>query len=314
MGTDGIGGFDQQLDGARARSKRLKISDAQDFESYLDVLETFSSNEKIPEPLKQYFIRGSSLGGARPKASVKYKGEMYIAKFSRADDSFDVPKVEYMTMTLAALVGLNVPPLDLVTARGKSVFLIKRFDRYKTSRSNNPFYYRRHGISALTGIQAHESDYGSNARSYSELDLFIRQNANDHNKDRKELFQRMVFNVLLANTDDHLKNHVFLYNEEKATFDLSPLFDVMPIVGDTASNKKLYLLIGDEGRAATLANLRTAYKHFPGSTEEQANIWIEQTLQGCLQFFHQACDQAGLTEFEKSSLISSLPELSQYLS
>jgi serine/threonine-protein kinase HipA len=205
-----------------------------------------------------------------------------------------------------ALIGLNVPEIHLLDVKGKSVFMIKRFDRYKTSMSNNANYYRIHGISALTAIGAHESDYGTNAKSYADIDNFIRRHSWRHEADREELFKRMVYNALMANTDDHLKNHSFLYNHEKKTFDLSPLYDVMPVLGDRTQVKDSYLSIGDEFRSATITNLQSAYKYLPGLSKELSLEWIDETTSLVKKHFAEASKEARLSSSEESKLMEAL--------
>lgn len=161
---------------------------------------------------------GSSLGGARPKANVvDLDDSLWIAKFPSKHDAWDSGLFEYVTYELARLCGLNTMPSKLLkfSERG-STFLVKRFDRNGKKRI--------HFASSMCLLD--KTDGESSECSYLDLADFIRSNGCNVEADLAELFKRIVFSILVKNTDDHLRNHGFLLM--KNGWVLSPLFDVNP--------------------------------------------------------------------------------------
>ncbi len=174
--------------------------------------------EESERDLRELLFPGSSLGGARPKASfVDRRGELYIAKFPKRDDEDNVVLWEAVALTLAERAGLNVQKWKLENVGGKSVLLLKRFDR--SGRIRVPF------ISAMTLLNAHDGESGQ----YSYLDIAdgIRRYGARAAADLRELWSRILFSVLISNTDDHLRNHGFLRLSSQG-WCLAPLYDVNP--------------------------------------------------------------------------------------
>ena len=165
-------------------------------------------------------IQGSSIGGARPKALIRDQGKKYVAKFSSSADLYSVVKAEFIALRLAALAGLNVAPVKLVKAANKDVLLIERFDRLPKGDS----WSRKAMVSALTllGLDGIRARYAS----YETLAEIIRHRFTDPKDTLKELFSRLVFNVLCGNTDDHARNHAAFWNGKELT--LTPAYDICP--------------------------------------------------------------------------------------
>jgi len=165
---------------------------------------------------------GSSLGGARPKASVlDDQGELWIAKFPSLQDDRDIGGWEKVAYELARNAGVNVP--ESVTGKFYSkrhTFLTKRFDR--TSRGE-----RIHFASAMTLLGHTDGTNYSSGASYLDLAEFIMQNGASPDADLEELWRRIVFYVSISNTDDHLRNHGFLLTEKG--WILSPAYDINPV-------------------------------------------------------------------------------------
>ena len=178
--------------------------------------------------LKQLVAPGSSLGGARPKASVLAPdGSLWIAKFPSKNDDINVGAWEMVVHDLAKLCNLNVPEAKLENfSKTGSTFLTKRFDRDGKRRI--------HFASAMTLLGKKDGANATEGSSYLDIASIIRQNSVSPKKDLLELWRRMVFNMAVSNTDDHLRNHGFIM--EKEGWILSPLYDVNPnIYGDTLS-------------------------------------------------------------------------------
>ena len=197
--------------------------------------------------IRDLFRPGSSLGGARPKASVTAPdGSLWIAKFPSAKDEWDVGAREYETSLLARRIGLNVPSTRAQKlSKAGTTFFSKRFDRDGSRRI--------HYASAMTMLGATD---GEDGHSYLEIAEWIAANSADATADLRELWMRMAFSQLVRNTDDHLRNHGFLLTP--AGWRLSPMFDVNPnpdggepalARGDLFADAAYYRLTRDEAVA-----------------------------------------------------------------
>ena len=219
--------------------------------------------EQLDENLRALLNAGSSLGGARPKAATEIGDQPWIAKFQAKNDSFPECRVELATMRLAAECGLDVPALGFEHVLGRDIYLIERFDR--TPCGNGMI--RRPFASGLTMLAAHESEvsrYG-----YADLAAALRQHGTQVRADLRELFGRMVFNILVTNDDDHLRNHGFLMDAKG--WRLSPLYDVVP-KPQVGHERRLVLGVGPQGRAATLDNALAGAASFDLSDEDASGI------------------------------------------
>jgi len=179
---------------------------------------TLEEDGEINDALYQrLLLPGSSLGGARPKASIYYQEEVYLAKFPSKKDAYDVELWEYIANRIASHVGIEVPDtkLEKYSDYGHTL-LLKRFDRNKG--------HRIHYLSAVTALGAKDGESGN----YSYLDLanFINSNCSDVRKNLRELYKRMIFTYLINSTDNHLRNHAFVYQNNE--YRLSPMYDVNP--------------------------------------------------------------------------------------
>jgi len=171
--------------------------------------------------LRQLIRPGSSLGGARPKATVQaVDGSLWIAKFPSKHDDNNTGAWEKVVHDLAKMCGLNVPESRLETfSKLGSTFLVKRFDRDGNRRI--------HFASAMTMLGKVDGASADDGTSYLELVSFLKANGAVPKMDLVELWKRIVFNMAVSNTDDHLRNHGFLLTQ--TGWRLSPLYDVNPI-------------------------------------------------------------------------------------
>ena len=178
--------------------------------------------------LKQLLKPGSSLGGARPKATVEdEQGNLWIAKFPSKNDEYDVGAWEKVVHDLAKLCGLNVPESKVEKfSKDGSTFLVKRFDRDGEKRI--------HFASAMTMLGKNDGASSDDGSSYVDIVDFIRAYGSSPKDDLIELFKRIIFSMAVSNTDDHLRNHGFILNDKG--WKLSPLYDVNPVpYGDVLS-------------------------------------------------------------------------------
>lgn len=214
--------------------------------------------------IRELLAPGSSLGGARPKASVIDKaGNLCIAKFPKKDDSNNNVLWEAVALTLAEKAGLNVQRWELTTALGKAVLLLKRFDRTSDGQ-RIPF------LSAMTMLNANDGE--SNEYSYLDLAEIIRTKGVNVRDDMKELWHRILFSVLISNTDDHLRNHGFL-KTSAAGWQLSPLYDVNPSSDRTGN---LQLNIDEDSSAASVELVMSVAEYFRLNKTEAEKI-LNQT-------------------------------------
>jgi serine/threonine-protein kinase HipA len=175
------------------------------------------ANEPIPEAQKRLITPGVTMGGARPKALIAIDGHQWVVKFSDGDP-IDTPLVEHASMTLAARSGIRTASTRAIRLHDGHAVAVKRFDRIG--------HQRLHALSANVALKAAGEQLG-----YPELAQLLRRRgvvANAANTAHmRELFRRMVFNILIDNTDDHEKNHALLVDDAQQ-FALSPAFDVLP--------------------------------------------------------------------------------------
>lgn len=221
-----------------------------DLRHLLEVAARIEEGERVPAHLEVFFAGGPSIGGARPKAVVTADGVEWIAKFPARNDTLNVPLLERATLELAREAGLAVPRTRVETlADGRQVMLIERFDREPLARGMG----RRHMVSALTLLALHEQDSPDSSYAAISDAMGVHGVSGQIASDRNELFARMVFNILVSNDDDHLRNHAFLFDAEGDGWRLSPLYDVVPRP-QVAQERMLHLSIGPQGRLARLDN------------------------------------------------------------
>ena len=194
-------------------------------------------SEEGDEDLRLLIGPGSSLGGARPKAAVRDRdGALAIAKFPHREDDRDIVLWEGVALALAARAGIRVPDWRIEGVAGRRVLLVRRFDRI--GRARVPF------LSAMTMLGARDNE----PRSYLEIADAIRQHGAEPRGELAELWRRVVFNVLVANTDDHLRNHGFVRrgggggrvggaggqrgSDGAEGWRLSPAYDLNPVPSD----------------------------------------------------------------------------------
>ena len=178
------------------------------------------SDPQTKEWLNLLLAPGTSLGGARPKATVMDpSGQLWVAKFPSKSDEFDVGAWEALVYRLAEESGMDTVEARAERFSGQGhTFLIKRFDREEKERI--------HFASAMTLLGYHDGDNAETGASYLDLVGLIEQISEEPNEDLEELWRRIVFNMLVHNTDDHLRNHGFLLGTEG--WRLSPVYDINP--------------------------------------------------------------------------------------
>ncbi|MDD3251146.1 MAG: type II toxin-antitoxin system HipA family toxin [Lachnospiraceae bacterium] len=220
--------------------------------------------------LNQLLAPGSSLGGARPKATVMAPdGALWIAKFPSKNDEWNTGAWEMVTHDLAEACGLNVPEAKLETfSKTGSTYLVKRFDRDGSQRI--------HFSSAMTLLGKSDGASAQDGSSYLEIASFIKANGARPGSDLQELWKRIVFSMAVSNTDDHMRNHGFIL--ENNGWVLSPLYDVNPdIYGNSLS-----LNVNDNNSELDY-DLAVDAAMYYGVSEKDARAYVEgvkQTVSG----------------------------------
>lgn len=269
-----------------------------DLRHLLDAAARIEEGEPVPAHLEVFFAGGPSVGGARPKAVVTADGGEWIAKFPARSDPFNVPLVERATLELARTAGLAVPDTRLETlADGRQVMLIERFDRERLPQGIG----RRHMVSALTLLALHEQE--SPDSSYAAISDAIGLHGVSGRilSDRSELFARMVFNILVSNDDDHLRNHAFLFDAEGGGWRLSPLYDVVP-KPQVAHERMLHLSVGPKGRLARLDNALAGAGRFGLLPPDAAQI-VERVA-AAVRSWRESFEASGVTARECDRIAS----------
>jgi serine/threonine-protein kinase HipA len=204
------------------------------------------SDTDSDEDLRLLLAPGSSLGGARPKASVRDRdGHLAIAKFPKKGDEVNTVLWEALALTLAAKAGIPVSPWRLETVADRPVLVLRRFDREERTRV--PF------LSAMSMLGAKDNE----SRSYLEFADILRQHGAAPKEDMHAVWRRMVFSILISNTDDHLRNHGFLW-AGPAGWRLSPAYDLNPVPTDIKPRILATTIDLDDGTASLPLALNVA--------------------------------------------------------
>lgn len=232
-----------------------------DLKEMAEVVRKVLANEPVPELQRRLVRPGASLGGARPKSLIQMDGLQWLVKFPE-DDEIDTPLVEHATMTLSAACGIEASPTRALQLGDRHAVAILRFDRHDGARI--------HAVSANVALRAAGEELG-----YPQLAQLLRRvvPADGIGAMQEQLFRRMVFNILVDNTDDHEKNHALL-RQPNGTHVLAPAFDVVPTAQGLGYQQ---MTVGERGAESSLANAMSSCAHF-GLREPAARRAIEQVV------------------------------------
>jgi serine/threonine-protein kinase HipA len=223
---------------ARATDPLPRLADVAEMEK---LVQQVLAGEPVDEQKRRLLSVGAGLGGARPKSLLNIDGQPWIVKFNEPGEPIDTPLVEHATMTLAETAGIRVARTQAIQLPRGHAVAVRRFDREAG--------LRKHAISANVALKAAGEELG-----YPELAQWLRRRGvtagGRHLAQMHELYRRMVFNILIDNTDDHEKNHVLLMDDSGA-YDLAPAFDVLPS-GQALGYQQMR--VGSAGADSTLAN------------------------------------------------------------
>lgn len=289
-GSDRIGALDFQLSPTVYEPRNASGAPLEELIEAADLVE---KGIPLTSELAQALQHGTSIGGARPKALIQGNSQKYIAKFSTSSDLYSVVKAEYIAMRLAELAGLNVAPVTLEHVAGRDVLLVERFDRTVTPEG----WQRKNLVSALTMMALDE--IMARYASYETFAEIIRTRFTSAPETLRELFSRIVFNILVGNTDDHARNHAAFWDGHLLT--LTPAYDICPQArhGRIASQA---MIVKENNRSSRLSTCLAAAPQFFLSEESAVDIIVGQ-VQCIEQYWLKVCEEASLTEIDRNLLM-----------
>ena len=245
-----------------------RLPSLRDVKQIQDLVRRVLENEPIPPEQKRLLAPGTTMGGARPKALIHIDDQQWIVKFAELGQPTDSGLIEHAAMTLAGKAGIRVAPTRAIRLPDGHVVAIRRFDRDGAT--------RRHAQSAYVALRAEGNRYG-----YPELAQLLRRRAPPDvaRVQMTELFRRVVFNILLDNTDDHEKNHALLM-DDRQHLHLAPAFDVLPTAQGLGTQQ---MRVGKDGADSTVANALSEARLF-GLTAGDARAEAAQVARVCAQW------------------------------
>lgn len=249
-GDERFGALGVSLSKAAYQPRRMgPLPQLADVSTIAQLVRCIQTGQPIDTAQQRLIAPGATMGGARPKALLTLDGQPWVLKFNEPGETIDFALVEHATLTLAAKAGIRVALTRPIALAHGHALAVKRFDREPG--------VRRHALSAKVVLKA-----AGEAMGYPELAQVLRRRGVSANglgqQHMRELFRRMVFNILIDNTDDHEKNHVLLMND-RGEYELSPAFDVLPS-GQALGYQQMR--VGSEQADATLANAMSECRLF----------------------------------------------------
>jgi serine/threonine-protein kinase HipA len=247
------------------------------------------AGEVLPPQLAAAALHGTSMGGARPKATIRTSDGEWLAKFSTSRDTYDVIHAEAMGIALARRVGIDVPEFKLVASMGRDVLLARRFDRGAGGT-------RRPVVSGLTILALDESTWRDG--SYPSLVDAIRLRSERPGEIAERIFQRVAFNIAIRNNDDHLRNHAAFWDGQH--LELTPAYDLSPAPtsGETAGQALAY---GREGQRNSSFRDVVAVAADYGLSNRRAREIVNHVIDTIADTWNEAADEAELSRRDRSS-------------
>ena len=233
--------------------------------------ETIEEGKRVPVQILGQLEPGTSMGGARPKATIEDGNRLWLGKFPEKSDRYNLQRVEYATLELARRCGITVCNARLQSVGEQDVLMLERFDREYAEGG-----YLRFGlVSALTLLDCGDSHLDRERWSYLLLADQLRRWSERPDEDRIELFRRIVFNAAVTNNDDHPRNHAVLRTARG--WRLTPAYDLVPVPLVSLERRDLAMTVGTYGRTASIYNLLPQCDRF-GLTDEAARKEIENIV------------------------------------
>ncbi len=284
-GSDRIGALDFQ---ASPSEYAPRGGDHAPLDELARAAEQVEGGIPLSPALDRALLHGSSIGGARPKALLHDDDGRLIAKFSSATDTYPVVKGEFLAMELARRAGLDVPAVQLTQALGRDALLVERFDRPGGGR-------RRQMVSALTILGLPE--LAARYASYADLADAIRARFTEPRRTLRELFARIVFNILTGNTDDHPRNHAAFW--DGSTLALTPAYDVCPQARAGGESAQIMAIGRDGWRMSQVAGCVERAATYLLS-ERDARELVDHQLDVIATQWDEVCDAAALSTVDRA--------------
>ena len=261
---DGAGYLSFGLKAAPPAPRRL-YNRTHQLAELIAVAQAIEAGKPVPLHMLERLDPGTSMGGARPKATIEAANDLWLGKFPAKDDRYNLQRIEYATLDLARRCGLNVTQARLQAVGGSDVLMLQRFDREHTDRG-----YLRFGlVSGLTVLDCDDSYLNRERWSYPLLADDLRRWSDKPEADCAELFRRMVFNAAVTNNDDHPRNHALLRRPKG--WRLAPAYDLVPAPVMSLERRDLALTVGNYGRTASRYNLLSQAGRFGLSADDARN-------------------------------------------
>jgi serine/threonine-protein kinase HipA len=233
--------------------------------------EAVEEGKRLPTHILEQLEPGTSMGGARPKATIEDGDRLWIGKFPEKADRCNLQRIEYATIELARRCGIAACNARLESIGGRDVLMVERFDRERTEGG-----YLRFGlVSGLTLLDCEESHLDRERWSYPLLADELRRWSEKPDEDRIKLFRRIVFSAAVTNNDDHPRNHAV--RRTARGWRLTPAYDLVPMPVVSLERRDLAMTIGTYGRTASVYNLLSQCERF-GLTVEAARKEIEKIV------------------------------------
>ena len=212
------------------------------------IADDIEAGREVDLNLEPFFFHGSGLGGARPKTLIDHLERNWIAKFGRPTDLVDMCKVEYAAMRMAKYARIEVPEVLLTQTAYGPVLLVERFDHTNGR--------QHHLVSVASLINKFDiTQYDESAMSYPGIYQLGRRIGNSTESLAADIFRRMLFNIAIGNTDDHLRNHAFIKYAGYAEYQLTPAYDIVPHTGLQGSHA---IALGAFGNVPSQDNILAA--------------------------------------------------------
>ncbi|QOZ11634.1 MULTISPECIES: type II toxin-antitoxin system HipA family toxin [Bradyrhizobium] len=286
-GSDRIGALDFQ---ASPSAYVAREGEGASLDELLNAAALVEQGTPLTPELNRALFHGSSIGGARPKATITSNDKKFIAKFSSQTDLYSVVKAEFIAMRLAAAAGLRVAPVNLQRVAGKDILLIERFDRAKATDG----WYRKAMVSALTLLELDEMM--ARYASYEQLATTIRHRFTEPKETLRELFSRIVFNVLCGNTDDHARNHAAFWDGTNLT--LTPAYDICPQSRTGGEATQAMLILGQDRHSQIALCLKGAPSFL--LNEADAVAIVVHQIKTIKDRWSAVCDEAALGQVDRN--------------
>ena len=279
-----------------------RFNQTMDLERLQAAVETIISDEPDTEDAatrqaEELMLVGTSMGGARPKTVVEHEQNLWIAKFSRRDDRWNHPRVEYGLLKLAQKCGISVAENRIANVGGRDVLLVRRFDRERTEKG----YQRHRMVSALTMLRSDDSPTSRRDWSYILFADELRRVSRIPETDLRELFARMCFNAAVSNLDDHPRNHAIL--AKGRDWQLSPAFDITPTPMVAMERRDLAMACGDKGRYANQKNLLSQHARFL-LNEEDATTILNNIVETVRNSWRLVMQESGVSKIDDKMIES----------